>query len=94
MRIDANGAISANVGQVPASAITVTVVSSNAYSITFTVPHPLGDNYLVFATPRTGSASNPFVTCTCTQSTSTMTVWCRTAANAIVTNNFYIHSVP
>ena len=94
LKIDANGTISSNVGQVPTSAITVTVASSNAYSITFTTPHPLGDNYLVFTQPRTGSSSSVFVASTANQTTYSITVWNRTAANAITTNNFYVHSVP
>ena len=81
-------------GQVPTSAITVTVTGGNAYYVAFTTPHPLGDNYLAVITPRTTSFNNPFVVCTCTQTTSQINVWCRTAANALITNSFYVYTVP
>ncbi len=94
MKINVDGTIAANVGQVPTSAITITIATSFAYSITFTTPHPYGDGYVVFATPKTTSATNAFVVRTCNQSTYTITVWNRTVANAIITQAFYVHSVP
>jgi hypothetical protein len=93
-KMNADGTIAANLGQVPNSAITTVVGTNNSYTINFTTAHPLGDNYAVYATPRTTAASNAFVTCTCNQSSNIITVWCRGITNNILLQNFYLHSVP
>ena len=91
--VAANGTILANVGQVQ-TGITVVIASSNAYAITSTTPHPLGENYLLMAMSRTSSSSNAFAVCTGHGNTYVMTVWNRTAANAIITGPFFVYSIP
>ena len=81
--ISANGTILANVGQVQ-SGITVVVAGSNAYAITSTTPHPLGGDYLLMAMSRTSSSANVFAMCTGAGTATTLNVWNRTAANAII----------
>ena len=91
--VAANGTILANVGQVQ-TGITVVVASSNAYAITSTTPHPLGDNYLIMAMSRTTQNTNAFAVCTGYGTTYGMNVWNRTAANAIIPGPFFVYSVP
>ena len=91
--VAANGSILANVGQVQ-TGITVVVASSNAYAITSTTPHPLGDNYILIAMSRTTSQTSAFAVCTGYGTTYVMNVWNRTAANAIITGPFFVYSIP
>ena len=93
LHINANGTIAANVGQVQ-TGITVAVAGSNAYAITSTTAHPLGDNYLIMAMSRTTTQSNAFAVCTGYGTATTMNVWNRTAAHAIITGPFFVYSVP
>jgi hypothetical protein len=91
--IAANGTILANVGQVQ-TGITVYVAPSNAYAITYTTPHPLGDNYIIMAMSRTTSKDSAFAVCTGYGTATTLNVWNRTAANAIIMSPFFVYSVP
>jgi hypothetical protein len=91
--VAANGTILANVGQVQ-TGITVAVAGSNAYAITSTTPHPLGDNYLLMAMSRTTSQTSAFAVCSGYGTTYVMNVWNRTAANAIIMNPFIVYSIP
>ena len=85
----------ANVGQVPTSAIVVSIVAPNAYAITFTsAPHPYGNDFLVFAQPRTTSSTATLLVCVATHTSTSLKVWNRTTANANVTGAFYVYSVP
>ena len=93
LHINANGTIAMNVGQVQ-TGITVVIAGSNAYVITSTTPHPLGDNYLLMAMSRTTQNTNAFAVCTGYGTTYGMNVWNRTAANAIITGPFFVYSVP
>ncbi len=70
------------------------IATSNAYAITFTTPHSLGDNYLVFAMSRTTGASNAFAVCAGYGKTYAINVWNRTAANSIITGPFSVYSIP
>jgi hypothetical protein len=93
--INANGTIASNVGQVPNSSIAVTIAGTNAYTITFTTtPHPLGEAYLAFATPKTTASTTPVVGATCTQTATSITVWNRTYLNSNIAYSFYVFSVP
>ena len=91
--VAANGTIVANVGQVQ-TGITSSIAGSNAYIITSTTPHPLGDNYLLMAMSRTTGGSNAFAMCTGIGTATTMTIWNRSAANAIIAGHFYVYSIP
>ena len=91
--INAAGTIVANVGQVQ-SGITVVIAGSNAYAITSTTPHPLGGDYLLMAMSRTSAQTNAFAVCTGYGTATTLTVWNRTAVNAIITAPFFVYSVP
>ncbi len=88
------GVMSADVGQVSAANITKAQVSSGAYTITFTTAHPHGADYLVFVQPRTSSSTNGFFTCTATQASTVLIVWCRDLTNTVVSGNSHIHTVP
>ncbi len=83
----------ANVGQVQ-TGLTAAIIAGNAYVITSTTPHPLGDNYLLMAMSRTTGGGNPFAMCTGVGTATTMTVWNRSAANAFIAGSFYVYSVP
>ncbi len=76
-----------NVGQVQ-TGLTSAIVAGNAFVITSTTPHPLGDNYLLMAMSRTTGGSNTLVVCTGVGTATTMTVWNRNAANAIIPGHF------
>ena len=89
-----SGVVSANVGYVPTANITIAQATSLAYTVTFTPAHPNGADFLVFAQPRTTSATNAFFSCTTNQTNTVPTVWCRDLTNAIVSGNFYIYTVP
>ena len=91
--INAAGTIVANVGQVQ-TGITVVIASSNAYAITSTTPHPLGDNYLLMAMSRTTSQNSAFAMCSGYGTATTLNVWNRTAANTIIMSPFFVYSVP
>jgi hypothetical protein len=89
-----SGVVTANVGQVPTANITITQAGTNAYNVTFTPAHPLGADFLVFVQARTTSTANAFFACTATQTSTILTVWCRDAANAIISGNFFVYTVP
>ena len=90
--VNGSGSIISNVGQVPTSAITVSI-ASNVATMTFTNnPHPLGLNgYLTFAQ---AISSTTFSAATTTNTATTINVYIRNAAGAILGGSFYIYSVP
>jgi hypothetical protein len=90
---------STNVGFLAPSAFTMTHATNGLYSITFTPPHPNGNFYQIFATPRTSGSGQPFFVCTAkvevdSTAGTKFTVWCRNASNAIIDGDFYVHTVP
>ena len=95
LRLNAN-VITLNNGQVASANIAITRTSGATGLHTFTFPaHPTGIDYLVFAQAYTAGTATAFFTCTASHSFITaFSVWCRTAANAIVDGNFYVYTVP
>ena len=92
--VASNGFITSNVGYVASEQITITQASSGAYTIAFPT-HPNQANYLVHAQYRTTSASQTLYVATCNNSSAQITVWLRHhSTNAIVSGNFYVHTVP
>ena len=89
-------AILRNIGQVPSASITITRPSGATGLYTFTFPaHPRGVDYLVIANSSPSGTGGAFFICTTSHSLSTaFSVWCRTAANAIIDGNFYVYTVP
>jgi hypothetical protein len=75
------------------------VGAANAFLYTFTwsIPHPLGISYVPNAIFRTGSSSDPspvgVITAVVTSSTS-FSIWIRTATNIFVDGNFFCYTVP
>ena len=66
---------------------------------TFTTPHPNGNNFQIFATPRTTGGATAFFVCTAKVETDStagtkFSVWCRSAANVIIDGDFYVHTIP
>jgi len=91
--VGSNGAINANVGYIPSEQITISIASSNAYTIAFPA-HPNGSNFLVHVDYKTGASSNALYIPTCNNSQTSINVWLRSATNTIHTGNFYVHTVP
>ena len=89
---------STNVGFLAPSAFTMTRTGGN-YGFTFANPHPNGNNFQIFATPRTQGGSTNFFVCTAKVETDTtagtkFSVWCRNASNSIIDGDFWVHTVP
>ena len=91
-----SNAIVLNTGQVSTANITIARPNGTNGLYTFTFPaHPKGTEYLVFAQPWTTSTGTSYFTCTASNGSSTViSVWCRTAANAITDANFAVYTVP
>ena len=90
--VNASGAITANVGQVPDSEIAVSLANS-VFTITFaTSPHPLGSlGFLSFA-QATGSTN--FSGTTTTNTSTNIKVYIKSAANVNIGGAFYVYTVP
>jgi hypothetical protein len=90
--VNASGAITANVGQVPTSEIAVSLASS-IFTITFTnSPHPLGTlGFLSFA-QATGSTN--FSATTTTNTATNIKIYIKSAANVNIGGSFYVYTVP
>ena len=91
-----SNAIVLNTGQVSTANITITRPNGVNGLYEFTFPaHPRGVEYLVFAMPWTTSTSATYFTCTASSASSTViSVWCRTAANAIIDAPVSVYTVP
>ena len=91
-----------NNGIVPTSSISLqagrvagSITSGSIYTFTFSPAHPRGLNYMVMATPNTGASSTPFYICTTkVESSTSFSVWCRTASNTIVDADFFVATIP
>ena len=66
--------------------------SGQVYTFTFSPAHPNGVNYMVMATPNT--ATTFYVCTTQVVSSTSFSVWCRSAANAIIDGDFFVCTVP
>ena len=86
-----------NPGQVSSGSIALQAgrTTNSVYTFTFSTAHPSGANYMVTATPNTALISTAFYVCTAkVESSPSFSVWCRTAANAIIDGDFFVHTVP
>ena len=91
--------LSNSFGFMSPTSITLTHATGGLYSFVFNPPHPNGNNYLIFATPRTTSTTTPLYTCTVkvevdSTAGTKFTVWCRNASNTIVDGDFMVHTLP
>ena len=78
-----------------ATGVTLSARTANTlYQINFPA-HPAGSSYMVFAQPRTGSSGTAAFMCTTNVTGSTsLSVWCRSYANALQDGDFFVYTVP
>ena len=100
LAVQSGAILTANaVGFLAPSSFTLTHTVGGLYSFNFTPAHPNGNNFQIFATPRTSGTGTAFYVCTTkvevdSTAGTKFTVWCRNASNTIIDADFYVHTIP